>query len=184
MSSPCCDGCSRIDKSTISIRFCMDCEESLCHECDTAHKTIKVLTTHQLVNLNALPTGTVKYLAAKPYSDKKICRFSSADKCTGSVDLGEKPWDIAIHSKSGKIVATLRSGSLQILENMEATTKFDILSDKLYGVAWINDDLVVGGKAEIYFLDSNMEHAKTLQIGANVIYYIHAKDRKVYLSDY
>ncbi|XP_071179929.1 E3 ubiquitin-protein ligase TRIM71-like isoform X1 [Mytilus edulis] len=453
MNSPCCDGCFRIDKNAISIRFCMDCEESLCHECVTAHKTIKVLTSHQLVSLNELSTGKVKYLAAKQYcnthseytldffcsyhdamcchscipvnhracdkilplkeaskdvkmsaliadifeglkhvsktaidtiqnreeniqsindqassitgsisvfketilnkvnemeksainslsnlknktiskmsdekdkatiiksaideynnqlqfmikngsdnqtfvfvqelrfkllnqdqtldeviskldesslhftetkilgekelgsfkvssgpcnvkhtqikqfgaqikspitrtpkkftrkrkleieknesrkdgimitgvvadenelyacfhNSKKICRFSSADKCTGSVDLGEKPWDIAIHSKSGKIVATLRSGSLQILENMEATTKFDILSDKLYGVAWINDDLVVGGKAEIYFLDSNMEHVKTLQIGANVIYYIHAKDEKVYLSDY
>ncbi|CAG2190141.1 unnamed protein product [Mytilus edulis] len=112
------------------------------------------------------------------HNSKKICRFSSAYKCTGSVDLGEKPWDIAIHSKSGKIVSTLRSGSLQILENIEATTTFNILSDKLYGVAWIVDKLVVRGKAEICFLDSNMEHVKILQIGENVIYYIHAKDGK------
>ncbi|CAG2190138.1 unnamed protein product [Mytilus edulis] len=67
MSSPCCDGCFRIDKSAISIRFCMDCEESLCHECVTAHKTIKSLTSHQLVDLKDSSAGKVKDLAAKRY---------------------------------------------------------------------------------------------------------------------
>ncbi|XP_071179934.1 E3 ubiquitin-protein ligase TRIM56-like [Mytilus edulis] len=117
-------------------------------------------------------------------SSNKVCTYSEEGKCTGKVILKDKPWDIAVHSKSGKIVATLRNGSLQIIENMKATTKVDTQFDASYGVAWNNDDLVVGGTSEIYFLNSNFEHVKTLKIGDDIIYYIHSKDGNIYLSDY
>ncbi|XP_063448035.1 transcription intermediary factor 1-alpha-like [Mytilus trossulus] len=113
-----------------------------------------------------------------------LCTYSADKKCTSKVVLKKKPWDIAVHSKSGKIVATLRNGSLQIIENRKSKTKFDTQFNESYGVAWNNNDLVVGGASKIYFLNSNMDHIKTLKIGDGLIYYIHSRDDHIYLSDY
>ncbi|VDH95940.1 Hypothetical predicted protein [Mytilus galloprovincialis] len=117
-------------------------------------------------------------------NSNKVCTYSEDGKCTGKVILKDKPWDIAVNSKSGILATTLRNGSVQLIENMKTTTKVDINLDTSYGVAWNNNDLVVGGNGEICFLNSNMEHIKTLQIGKHILYYIHTRDEKMYLSEY
>ncbi|CAC5418051.1 unnamed protein product [Mytilus coruscus] len=100
MSSPNCDGCFRVDKSTNAVRFCMDCEESLCRECVAAHKTIKVLTTHQMVDLKDSSAGKVKDLAAKrycrthhEYTLEYFCTYHDAMCCHACIPVDHRACD-------------------------------------------------------------------------------------------
>ncbi|XP_063448033.1 uncharacterized protein LOC134727583 [Mytilus trossulus] len=52
-SNSLCVPCARFDSELPSIKFCMDCEETLCRDCVKAHKTIKMLMAHHLTDLEA-----------------------------------------------------------------------------------------------------------------------------------
>ncbi|CAC5377879.1 unnamed protein product [Mytilus coruscus] len=49
-STQICGLCSRMDKLATAVKFCTDCEDSLCTDCVHTHKAIKALASHHLIN--------------------------------------------------------------------------------------------------------------------------------------
>ena len=45
-----CDPCSRLEKSTISTKYCTDCEEYFCVKCATFHSAMRALANHHLTD--------------------------------------------------------------------------------------------------------------------------------------
>ncbi|VDI70725.1 Hypothetical predicted protein [Mytilus galloprovincialis] len=64
-SSPFCAPCARIDDSSPSVKFCMDCEEMLCNDCVRAHKTIKILMSHHLIDVETSLAMPVKVMTSQ-----------------------------------------------------------------------------------------------------------------------
>lgn len=60
-----CAPCARLDNSSKSINFCMDCEETLCEDCVRAHKAIKVLMAHHLIDLEAVEVMPIKVMPSQ-----------------------------------------------------------------------------------------------------------------------
>ncbi|CAC5399347.1 unnamed protein product [Mytilus coruscus] len=62
-----CAPCARIDNSSTSIKFCMDCEETLCCDCVRAHKTIKILMAHHLIDLEEVSAMPVEVMSSQKH---------------------------------------------------------------------------------------------------------------------
>ena len=46
-----CDPCQNRNKSSISVSWCMECENDLCSECTEYHTAVKVARDHHVVDL-------------------------------------------------------------------------------------------------------------------------------------
>ncbi|CAG2216602.1 unnamed protein product [Mytilus edulis] len=54
-----CESCSDEGISTVAIRFCSDCEESLCKECVEYHKKCKATKSHHLIDLASIAKSKI-----------------------------------------------------------------------------------------------------------------------------
>ena len=50
-SSQLCERCSRATKSTVAVKYCSDCEESLCPDCFSVHGTFKAFMSHHVIDV-------------------------------------------------------------------------------------------------------------------------------------
>ncbi|CAG2255420.1 unnamed protein product [Mytilus edulis] len=55
-----CDPCSKLSKSSAAIKYCTDCEDSLCTECTSLHSVVKVLSSHHVVDVSVTSGNTFK----------------------------------------------------------------------------------------------------------------------------
>ncbi|XP_052106137.1 E3 ubiquitin-protein ligase TRIM71-like [Mytilus californianus] len=60
-----CDPCSRHNKSSNGIKYCTDCEDSLCTECTSMHCAVQRISLHHLVD--------VSVIAGNAFNIKKNC---------------------------------------------------------------------------------------------------------------
>ena len=49
-SSQLCERCSRATKYTVAVKYCSDCEESLCPDCFSVHGTFKGFMSHHVID--------------------------------------------------------------------------------------------------------------------------------------
>ncbi|CAC5411468.1 unnamed protein product [Mytilus coruscus] len=52
-----CDPCSRLNKSSEGLKYCIDCEDALCTNCSDLHSAVKLLASHHLVDVS-VTTGS------------------------------------------------------------------------------------------------------------------------------
>ncbi|XP_063427116.1 E3 ubiquitin-protein ligase Midline-1-like [Mytilus trossulus] len=48
-----CDSCSRHNKSSDRIKYCTDCEDTLCTECTFMHCAVQRISSHHLIDVSA-----------------------------------------------------------------------------------------------------------------------------------
>ncbi|CAC5374778.1 unnamed protein product [Mytilus coruscus] len=60
-----CDPCSRHNKSSNGIKYCTDCEDSLCTECTSMHCAVQRISRHHLVDVSGI--------AGNAFNIKKNC---------------------------------------------------------------------------------------------------------------
>ncbi|CAC5411466.1 unnamed protein product [Mytilus coruscus] len=53
-----CNPCSRLNKSSEGIKYCTDCEDSLCTDCTALHSAVKILASHHLVDVSVTNGNT------------------------------------------------------------------------------------------------------------------------------
>jgi hypothetical protein len=49
-SSQLCESCSRATKSSMTVKYCSDCDESLCSDCFSVHGTFKGFISHHVID--------------------------------------------------------------------------------------------------------------------------------------
>ena len=49
-SSQLCEPCSKATKSSMAVKYCSDCDESLCSDCFSVHGTFKAFTSHHVID--------------------------------------------------------------------------------------------------------------------------------------
>ena len=49
-SSQLCDRCLRATKSSVAVKYCSDCDESLCSDCFSVHGTFKAFMSHHVID--------------------------------------------------------------------------------------------------------------------------------------
>ena len=49
-SSQLCDRCFRATKSSVAVKYCSDCDESLCSDCFSVHGTFKAFMSHHVID--------------------------------------------------------------------------------------------------------------------------------------
>ena len=49
-SSQLCEPCSRATKSSMAVKYCSDCDESLCSDCFSVHGTFKAFISHHVID--------------------------------------------------------------------------------------------------------------------------------------
>ena len=58
MASIPCEPCTTRGNRNTSVRWCVNCEESLCMDCTYNHQAIKISRSHQLINISQKPSET------------------------------------------------------------------------------------------------------------------------------
>ena len=58
MASNPCDPCSERGNRKTSVRWCVNCEESLCTDCTENHRAMKITRSHHLIDISEKPTET------------------------------------------------------------------------------------------------------------------------------
>ncbi|XP_071162551.1 uncharacterized protein [Mytilus edulis] len=53
-----CDPCSRLNKSSEGLKYCTDCEDTLCTDCAALHSAVKLLASHHLVDVSVTTGNT------------------------------------------------------------------------------------------------------------------------------
>ncbi|CAC5411467.1 unnamed protein product [Mytilus coruscus] len=53
-----CDPCSRLKKSSEGLKYCTDCEDTLCTDCIAIHSAVKLLASHYLVDVSVTTGNT------------------------------------------------------------------------------------------------------------------------------
>jgi hypothetical protein len=68
-----CEPCRRKGKEVTAAKWCVECDEDLCPECCDAHRTMKALLTHRVVDIDIAKTASTSGTLAglTPY----ICVF-------------------------------------------------------------------------------------------------------------
>ncbi|VDI04369.1 Hypothetical predicted protein [Mytilus galloprovincialis] len=61
-----CGTCSRRSKSTKAVKYCTDCEDSMCSDCVDFHGSIKTFNTHHVIDINVIE--------GKPLVVNKSCK--------------------------------------------------------------------------------------------------------------
>ena len=49
-SSQLCERCFRATKSSVAVKYCSDCDESLCPDCFSVHGTFKAFISHHVID--------------------------------------------------------------------------------------------------------------------------------------
>ena len=49
-SSQLCERCFRATKSSVAVKYCSDCDESLCPDCFSVHGTFKAFMSHHVID--------------------------------------------------------------------------------------------------------------------------------------
>ena len=53
-----CEPCRRKGKEVTAAKWCVECDEALCPECCDAHRTMKALLTHRVVDIDIAKTAS------------------------------------------------------------------------------------------------------------------------------
>ncbi|CAG2206100.1 unnamed protein product [Mytilus edulis] len=98
-SSQMCGPCTRMDKSASAVKFCSDCEDSLCADCVKNHKAIKATAFHHLID--EVQTGKV-------FSIRRTCSdhpdMSLEFYCSNHESLCCRTCSVNTHRTCGKIL--------------------------------------------------------------------------------
>ncbi|VDI25106.1 Hypothetical predicted protein [Mytilus galloprovincialis] len=98
-SSHMCGPCTRMDKSASAVKFCIDCEDSLCTDCVNNHKAIKATALHHLID---------EVQAGKVFSIKRTCSdhpdMSLEFYCSNHESLCCRTCSVNTHRTCGKIL--------------------------------------------------------------------------------
>ena len=119
-SSQNCERCSRATKSSVAVKYCSDCDESLCPDCFSVHETFKAFMSHHVID--AQVSADISFELNKFCSDHKdmVLDFYCSDHddiCCKSCIADEhrtcgkiKPLDVAAKGvKSGTMFADFSS---------------------------------------------------------------------------
>ena len=68
-SSQLCEPCSRATKSSMAVKYCSDCDESLCFDCFSVHGTFKAFISHHVID--AQVSADISFELNKFCSDHK-----------------------------------------------------------------------------------------------------------------
>ena len=68
-SSQLCEPCSRATKSSMAVKYCSDCDESLCSDCFSVHGTFKAFISHHVID--AQVSADISFELNKFCSDHK-----------------------------------------------------------------------------------------------------------------
>ena len=68
-SSQLCERCSRATKSSMAVKYCSDCDESLCFDCFSVHGTFKAFMSHHVID--AQVSADISFELNKFCSDHK-----------------------------------------------------------------------------------------------------------------
>jgi hypothetical protein len=58
MASVLCEPCNERGNRKTSVRWCVNCEESLCTDCTENHRAMKMSRSHHLIDISKNPTET------------------------------------------------------------------------------------------------------------------------------
>ncbi|XP_052075575.1 uncharacterized protein LOC127713016 [Mytilus californianus] len=61
-----CGTCSRRSRSNKAVKYCTDCEDGLCADCEDFHGSIKTFDTHHIIDINVIE--------GKPFVVNKSCK--------------------------------------------------------------------------------------------------------------
>ncbi|XP_071177796.1 protein wech-like [Mytilus edulis] len=143
-----CAPCARIDNSSPSVKFCMDCEETLCNECLRAHKTIKILMSHHLIDLEASLAMPVKVMSSQNHcsfhSDFILdfyCTYHDSVCCQSCISIEHRGCDkvLTLKEASKDIKASaLLSNTTEGLNQILLTTE-EIIKNRKSNIQKIED---------------------------------------------
>ena len=68
-SSQLCEPCSRATKSSVAVKYCSDCDKSLCPDCFSVHGTFKAFMSHHVID--AQVSADISFELNKFCSDHK-----------------------------------------------------------------------------------------------------------------
>jgi hypothetical protein len=60
-----CEPCRRKGKEVTAAKWCVECDEALCPECCDAHRTMKALLTHRVVDIDIAKTASTSGTLAR-----------------------------------------------------------------------------------------------------------------------
>ncbi|VDI08855.1 Hypothetical predicted protein [Mytilus galloprovincialis] len=67
-----CDPCSRLNKSSEGLKYCTDCEDTLCTDCAALHSAVKLLASHHLVDVS-VTTGNEFHIKRDCSDHEDMC---------------------------------------------------------------------------------------------------------------
>ena len=123
-SSQLCEPCFRTTKSSVAVKYCSDCDESLCPDCFSVHGTFKAFLSHHVID--AQVSADISFELNKFCSDHKdmILDFY----CSDHDDICCKSCIADVHRICGKIkpldVAAKGIKSATMFEDFASEVKY------------------------------------------------------------
>ena len=105
-----------------------------------------------------------------PDNSKLVAVYDPSGKYMKMINVRYPPWDIAIIPRTHRAVVTFARGNLQIqLINLQSFTQDDNLitipnSTSICGIASTSDNIIVGDKGKIHFLDIEGTYLRTIKL--------------------
>ena len=126
----------------------------------------------------------------KPDTSKLVAVYYPSGKYMKMINVRYPPWDIAIIPRTHRAVVTFARGKLQIqLINLQSFTQDDNLitipnSTSICGIVSTSDNIIVGDKGKIHFLDIEGTYLRTLALstGTDTRYLSIGHTNKIYYS--
>ena len=123
-SSQLCEPCSRATKSSMAVKYCSDCDESLCSDCFSVHGTFKAFISHHVID--AQVSADISFELNKFCSDHKDMVLDFY--CSDHDDICCKSCIADEHRICGKIkpldVAAKGVKSTTIFEDFSSEVKY------------------------------------------------------------
>ena len=123
-SSQLCEPCSRATKSSMAVKYCSDCDESLCSDCFSVHGTFKAFISHHVID--AQVSADISFELNKFCSDHKDMVLDFY--CSDHDDICCKSCIADEHRICGKIkpldVAAKGVKSATIFEDFSSEVKY------------------------------------------------------------
>lgn len=129
-----CDPCSRRNEKAIAIRWCKECGEALCQQCEGFHRSMKYSQHHHLVSMDDLKTQPIKSTVSRPPCpdhEGTLLRFFCEDHnqvvCSSCVTID--------HRKCRHVTTTAEAAQKQHVDAETLTEKLKLQRDWAHRIA-------------------------------------------------
>ncbi|CAG2238329.1 unnamed protein product [Mytilus edulis] len=118
-----CGPCDYADNNRNAVKWCTICEEGLCKECETVHKSIKTTRSHRLMSTDDFQQIKIFPSALPVKTMTSDLNYKAAENTKTSTALADLEETVIIALRSLQQIINNRTAALENLEGQKQTIK-------------------------------------------------------------